>query len=68
MQQIWNLIVVHKNPLNHLSNRIKNMYNIVYTREGLGESETVTQTRDEGESLHNCRDQAVLLCFIIWLQ
>ena len=26
------------------------------------------QTRDEGESLHNCRDQAVLLCFIIWLQ
>ena len=33
----------------------------------MGEFEIVMQTRDEVEGLHNCRDHAVLLCFIVFM-
>ena len=31
-------------------------HNLIQTREGLGEFETVMQTRDEVEGWHNCRE------------
>ena len=32
------------------------LHSLMWTREGLGEFETVMQTRDEVEGLHNCRE------------
>ena len=32
------------------------MHSLIQTREGLGEFETVMQTREEVEGLHNCRE------------
>ena len=32
------------------------MHSLIQTREGLGEFETVMQTRDEVEGLHNSRE------------
>ena len=42
----------------HLSNRKRFpcLHSLIQTREGLGEFETVTQTREEVEGLHNCRE------------
>ena len=37
------------------------LHNLIQTREGLGEFETVMQTRDEVEGLHNCREFSQLL-------
>ena len=42
----------------YLSNRKRFpcLHSLIWTREGLGEFETVMQTRDEVWSLHNCRE------------
>ena len=42
----------------HLSNRksFLCLHSLILTLEGLGEFETVMQTRDEVEGLHNCRE------------
>ena len=42
----------------YLSNRKRFpcLHSLIWTREGLGEFETVMQTRDEVEDLHNCRE------------
>ena len=44
--------------INYLSNRKRFpcLHSLIQTREGLGEFETVMQTRDEVEGLHNCRE------------
>ena len=35
---------------------LSSLHSLIKTREGLGEFETVMQTRDEVEGLHNCRE------------
>ena len=42
----------------YLSNRKRFpcLHSLIKTRQGLGEFETVMQTRDEVEGLHNCRE------------
>ena len=42
----------------YLSNRksFPCLHSLISTREGLGEFETVMQTQDEVECLHNCRE------------
>ena len=47
----------------HLSNRKRFpcLHSLMKTREGLGEFETVMQTRDEVEGLHNCREFSLRL-------
>ena len=44
--------------INYLSNRKRFpcLRSLIQTREGLGEFETVMQSRDEVEGLHNCRE------------
>ena len=49
---------LHDLTAHHLSNRKRFpcLHSLIQTREGLGEFETVVQTRDEVEGLHCCRD------------
>ena len=49
---------LHDLTAHHLSNRKRFpfLHSLIQTREGLGEFETVVQTRDEVEGLHYCRD------------
>ena len=52
------LIYVSFSIVNQLSNRKRFpwLHSQILPREGLGEFETVMQTRDEVEGLHNCRE------------